>query len=177
MDTTSINHRSLQRRFTEDLSHRCSAKVPRGIVVIASVAKRLLSAALVSLALLCGSFEVALAASGGGSSAGAGEMGRMIPLAPMPITIIHQTRVKGILMIEIYLQAQDSDEVERIYRFMPRLLDAYRTGLNEFTAHELRLDRLINLDRLELYINRETRGVLGDNGIHIVFKQIMVQKR
>lgn len=131
----------------------------------------------VSAALLCGPLNDARAAGGGGDGGGSGGMSRMVPLSPMPITIIHRAKVKGILMIEIYLEAHDIDEVERIYQFMPRLLDAYRTGLNEFAAHEVRLDRLINLDRLELYIDRETRAVLGDNGIHVVFKQIMVQKR
>lgn len=130
----------------------------------------------VSVALFCGPLDSALAESGGGGGGG-GDMDRMIPLAPMPITIIHQGKVQGILMVEIYLETQDVDEADRINQFLPRLLDAYRTGLNEFAAHEVRLDRLINLDRLELYINRETRSVFGDNGIRVIFKQIMVQKR
>lgn len=137
-----------------------------------SMVRTLALSIAISAALLCGPLDDAFAAGGGG-----GEMDRMVPLAPMPITIIHQAKVKGILMVEIYLEAHDFDEVQRINQFMPRLLDAYRTGLNQFAAHEVRLDRLINLNRLELYIDRETRSVLGNNGIHVVFKQIMVQKR
>jgi hypothetical protein len=116
-------------------------------------------------------------AESAGDDASAGGMNRMVPLDPMPITIIQQTQVKGILMVEIYLEAQDSAEVDRINQSRPRLLDAFRTGLNEFAAHEVRLDRLINLDRMELYLLREIRGVLGDNHVRIIYKQIMVQKR
>lgn len=143
------------------------------------MARTLALSVAVSVALLCGPLDDALAegGGGGGGGGGSGEMDRMVALAPMPITIIHQGKILGILMIEIYLQAHDLDEVERINQVLPRLLDAYRTGLSEFAAHEVRLDRLINLERLELYLNRETRSVLGNNGTHVVFKQIMVQTR
>lgn len=139
------------------------------------MARTLALSVAVSVALLCGPLDDALAEGRGGG--GSGEMDRMVALAPMPITIIHQGKILGILMIEIYLEAHDLDEVERINQVLPRLLDAYRTGLSEFAAHEVRLDRLINLERLELYLNRETRSVLGNNGTHVVFKQIMVQTR
>lgn len=132
-----------------------------------------LTAALV-IGATCLSAGAAMAESGGGGSTG--EMDRMVPLDPMPITIIQQTHIKGILMVEIYLEAHDSAEAGRINQSLPRLLDAFRTGLNEFAAHEVRLDRLISLDRMDLYLLREIRGVLGDNRVRIIYKQIMLQK-
>lgn len=116
----------------------------------------------------------AVAESAGG---GSGEMDRMVPVDPMPITIIQQGKVKGILMVEFYIEATSIADAGRISQFMPRLADAYRTGLHEFAAHEIRLDRPVNLDRLDLYLTRETRSVLGQKNIHVIFKQIMVQKK
>lgn len=118
--------------------------------------------------------EEALAKGGGGGSGG---MNMMVAITPMPIAIIHKSRVMGILMVEIYLEAPGAAEVDKIHQLMPRLLDAYRTGLNQFTAHELRLDRPVNLARLEIYLNRETRNVLGNKDVHVIYKQVMVQKR
>ena len=101
----------------------------------------------------------------------------MVAVVPMPITIIHQAKVQGILMVEFYLQAPNMTEADRIRKLMPRLMDAYRTGLNEFAANEVRIDRPVNLERLELYLNRETRAVMGGKKVRVIYKQIMVQKR
>ncbi len=104
-------------------------------------------------------------------------MDRMVAIVPMPITIIHQSRIKGILMVEFYLEAPDGAEAGRINQLMPRLMDAYRTGLTEFAVNEVRLDRPVDLDRLELYLNRETRSVTGNTGARVIYKQIMVQRK
>lgn len=112
-----------------------------------------------------------------GSGGGSGGMDTMVAIVPMPIAIIHQSKVKGILMVEFYLETPSAAAAEKINQLMPRLLDAYRTGLNQFTAHELRLDRPVNLARLEIYLNRETRNVLGNRNIRVIYKQVMVQQK
>lgn len=115
-------------------------------------------------------------AESGGTKSGGGGMDQMVAVVPLPITIIHRAKIKGILVVEFYLEAPNMAEAERINTMMPRLMDAYRTGLTEFAVNEVRLDRLVDLDRLELYLNRETRSVIGDKGTRVIYKQIMVQK-
>lgn len=141
----------------------------------------LMPALMLALILVLGlSFhpEEALASSGGDKGGGGGgNMDKMVPIAPMPITIIHQARIKGILMVEFYLEAPDMAEADRINQLMPRLMDAYRTGLTEFAVNEVRLDRPVDLDRLELYLNRETRTVTGSKRARVIYKQIMVQRK
>lgn len=136
---------------------------------------RVLMPALILVLALSFHHEDALASSGGGG--GGGSMDKMVAIAPMPITIIHQARIKGILMVEFYLEAPDMAEAGRINQLMPRLMDAYRTGLTEFAVNEVRLDRPIDLDRLELYLNRETRTVTGNKGARVIYRQIMVQRK
>ncbi len=141
----------------------------------------LMSPLMLALILVLGlSFhpEEALASSGGDKGGGGGgNMDKMVPIAPMPITIIHQARIKGILMVEFYLEAPDMAEAGRINQLMPRLMDAYRTGLTEFAVNEVRLDRPVDLDRLELYLNRETHTVTGSKRARVIYKQIMVQRK
>ena len=134
--------------------------------------------ALMLLLALAFHSQDALAASGGDKGGGGGGgMDTMVPIAPMPITIIHQARIKGILMVEFYLEAPDMAEAGRINQLMPRLMDAYRTGLTEFAVNEVRLDRPVDLNRLELYLNRETRSVIGNKGARVIYRQIMVQRK
>ena len=80
-------------------------------------------------------------------------------------------------MVEFYLQAPDQQIANEIHHLMPRLKDAFRTGLSEFAAHEVRMDRAINLERLDQYIAREARNVLHDNRSHVIFRQVMIQPK
>jgi hypothetical protein len=114
-------------------------------------------------------------ASVGGSASGSFDT--MVPIDPMPITIIQQAQVKGILMVEFYLEAPNEGVAGHIHHLMPRLKDAFRTGISQFAAQEVRMDRPINLERLDSYISRETASVLHEKGVRVIFKQVMVQRR
>lgn len=137
------------------------------------------------LALLaCLMVTPALASGGGDSGGGGGEIGdgngnqgTMISINPMPITIIQNYKILGILMIDFYLDAPDNKVARTTEHFMPRLRDAYLRGLNEFASHEVRIGRPINLDRLDFYLMRETKSVMNRSDYTIYFKQVMVQTR
>lgn len=117
------------------------------------------------------------AAHGAGGGSASGSFDLMVPITPSPIPIIQQSRIRGIFMVEFYLQAPDQQVADEINHLMPRLKDAFRTGLSEFAAHEVRMDRAVNLERLDQYISREARNVLHDNRSHVIFRQVMVQPK
>ena len=133
---------------------------------------------LAALCLAACSFLVpAPAEAAGGGAPASGSFDLMVPIETLPITIIQQSQVKGILLVEFYLQAPDEALASRIDHMMPRLKDAFRTGLSEFAAHEIRMDRPVNLARLDGYIARETASVLHDRRARVIFRQVMVQKK
>lgn len=132
-------------------------------------------ALMILLAGIGGLPDAAQAAGGGGHGPASGSFDLMVPMEPMPIPIIQQARVRGILLVEFYLEASDQTVAGHIHHLMPRLKDSLRTGLSEFAAHEVRMDRPVNLERLDLYISREVRNVLHDGRTRVVFRQVMVQ--
>ena len=130
---------------------------------------------MAGVAVSCLVLAMPAQAAGGGKASGSFET--MVPLEPMPIPIIQQSRIRGILLVEIYLEAPDQQIAGEINHLMPRLRDSLRTGLSEFAAHEIRLDRPIDLDRLDRYISREAHTILHDKRTHVIFRQVMVQKK
>ena len=122
-------------------------------------------------------FLVPSATAAGSSGDGHGNLDTMVEVAPMPVPIIQKHGIKGLVVVDFFLDAPDSKTARKIEKYMPRLRDAYIRGISEFATTEIRIDRPLNLERLDFYLQRETKAVLHEDGIKILFKQAMIQRR
>ncbi len=141
--------------------------------------KRVRAIYMAILGLVLFTSTTSLASSDGKNMSGDGfsDKGTLVAIEPVQVSIIQDLAIQGIFIIDFYVDAPESRAARKLEFLMPRLRDAYLRGINEFANHEIRIERPVNLDRLDLYLIRETEAIMNETGFRILFKQVMVQKR
>lgn len=110
------------------------------------------------LALFCAPPSGAVAASKASSSS---MLQNNLPLEALTVTVFRDTRVRGLLAVELSLELTRPDDRGKIEKIMPRLRDRYLTSLTRFAANRVDVNRTVELSELARLLQGVTDEVLG----------------
>lgn len=147
--------------------------------------------------LTCGLVAVLLAsatgpalAGGGGGGGGGGSSApaqgeetrrRMItpsqtymPLPPLTATVQANHRARGLLQIEAGLEIEDPQLRRRAERYLPRLRNAWVSGLSAYTGMSYRFGDVPDADRIAQILQEATDITLGEEGAEVLIGMVII---
>ena len=140
--------------------------------------------------LLASATGPALAAGGGGGGGGGGSHApaqgeetrrRMItpsqtymPLPPLTATVQANHRARGLLQIEAGLEIDDPQLRRRAERYLPRLRNAWVSGLSAYTGMSYRFGDMPDADRIAQILQEATDITLGEEGAEVLIGMVII---
>jgi len=94
----------------------------------------------------------------------------------MNVSIIQNSRVRGMLQIELGLDVADDDLRESAILLAPRLQDAYLIALRHYTTNQLKLYKVPDANLIGDILQNVTTQVLGEEGAIVLLSQIMLHR-
>ncbi|MFO1187802.1 MAG: hypothetical protein U1E87_10370 [Alphaproteobacteria bacterium] len=112
----------------------------------------------------------------GGGSKGASSNTPYFILDPMPISIIRDAAGKGILVVEIGLDAKTMSGREEVEHMVPRLRDLYIRVLNLYTSRDLHIHQPANARLIRSRLQMATDETLGKNKAVVLLRQVLERR-
>lgn len=141
-------------------------------------------------ALLTSATGPALAGGGGGGGGGGSSSApaqgeetrrRMItssetymPLPPLTATVQANHRARGLLQIEAGLEIDDPQLRRRAERYLPRLRNAWVSGLSAYTGMSYRFGDVPDADRIAQILQEATDITLGEEGAEVLIGMVII---
>lgn len=100
-----------------------------------------------------------------------------IALDPMPISIIRDGVDRGMLVVEIGIDAKTMDERKIAEDQMPRLLDLYIQVLNLYASRDLTLHYPPDAEVIHKRLQQATDEILGNGKAVLLMRQLLVRRR
>jgi flagellar basal body-associated protein FliL len=98
-----------------------------------------------------------------------------VEIGPLSATVQSNFRSVGILVVEPGLDVPDATLRERVRLMLPRLRDAMRTAVAEFTATRYRPATAPDADALQRMMQTGVDRTVGQQGVKVLFASLMVQ--
>ncbi len=99
-----------------------------------------------------------------------------IKITPLNISIIQESRIRGILQVEINLDVPNETLHERALMLYPRLQDAYMLALRFYATNHLKVSHLPNVEQITHVLQTVTNDVLKQPGARVLLSQVMIQR-
>lgn len=141
--------------------------------------------ALAALALALSSAAFASSSGGGekkksegdhGGSKGASSNTPYFILDPLPISIIRDSAGKGILVVEIGLDAKTMPGRHEVEHMVPRLRDLYIRVLNLYTSRDLHIHEPADARLIKKRLQMATDAVLGPDKAVVLLRQVLERR-
>ncbi len=143
----------------------------------------------VALAMVLSGPSSAFASGGGGSSASPSSNSSSsssnsrapsytesyVTVDTLQVSIIQAAQVRGMLVISIGLDVQDSHLRERAEHIMPRLRDAYIQRLSRHGATRIDTRQVPNVAMLSGLLQSTTDEMLGEEGAEVLLMNVLVR--
>ena len=140
--------------------------------------RRPLSAALLAFGIVCLGQSDASEKPAGKSEGGRGASATSpyYMLDAMPISIIREAAARGLLVIEIGIDAKTLAEREKVEHLLPRLRDLYIRALNLYAGRDLHIDEPVNPNVIKARLQTATDTILGPGQAVVLLRQILERK-
>lgn len=99
-----------------------------------------------------------------------------IVLAPMTVSVFRDSRVRGMLSLELTLEVADGPSRERVDKIMPRLRDRYITIMSRLAANRVDINRPLDLDSMTEILQSATDQMLGPQVARVLVGGAMVRR-
>ena len=99
-----------------------------------------------------------------------------IKVNPLNISIIKNSRVRGMLQVEINLNVEDNQLHDRALKLYPRLHDAYVLALRFYATNHIKMSHLPNVEQIAQVLQTVTNDVLKQQGAEVLLSQVMVHR-
>jgi flagellar basal body-associated protein FliL len=113
--------------------------------------------------------------SEGGSKAASSTTPYFI-LDPLPISIIRDSAGKGILVIEIGLDARTMSGRREVEHMVPRLRDLYIRVLNLYTSRDLHIHQPADALLIKTRLQMATDVILGPDKATVLLRQVLERR-
>lgn len=100
-----------------------------------------------------------------------------VALEPIPISIIRDGAGRGMLVVEIGIDAGTLDERKEAERLMPRLTDLYIQVLNLYASRDLVLHHSPDAEVIRKRLQQATDEILGAKKGIVLLRQLMVRRK
>lgn len=100
-----------------------------------------------------------------------------VPLDPILAAVQADMRLRGVMHIELGLDAQDHRLRRRIEQRMPYLRNAYNSAIAVYTGVHYRFGEVPDPDMIARLLQRATDETLGEGGATVLIGMIMVNGR
>ncbi len=124
---------------------------------------------------LCAILACALAAPSVGAAADDGKKARTpyLEIQTVAVSIVRPNGRRGVLTVQLGLNAPQAALRDRLELYLPRLHSAYVSALQPY-AYGLAPGALPNADYIAYALQRETDRVLGQSGARLLLGSILV---
>ena len=99
-----------------------------------------------------------------------------IAIDPLPVSIIRNGEGRGMLVVEIGVDAKTLDERKATEHLMPRLMDLYLQVLNLYASRDLRLHHAPDAETIRKRLQEATDMVLGEGKGVVLMRQLLVRR-
>jgi len=96
---------------------------------------------------------------------------------PIPISIIRDGSGRGMLVVEIGIDAGTLDERKKAEEVMPRLTDLYIQVLNLYASRDLVLHHSPDAEVIKKRLQQATDEILGEKKGVVLLRQLMVRRK
>ena len=96
---------------------------------------------------------------------------------PIPISIIRDGSGRGMLVVEIGIDAGTLDERKKAEEVMPRLTDLYIQVLNLYASRDLVLHHSPDAEVIKKRLQQATDEILGAKKGVVLLRQLMVRRK
>jgi len=100
-----------------------------------------------------------------------------LALDPIPVPIIRDGAGRGMLIVEVGIDAGSLDERKETERLMPRLTDLYIQVLNLYASRDLALNHSPDAEIIRTRLQQATDQILGAKKGIVLFRQLLVRRR
>jgi flagellar basal body-associated protein FliL len=101
---------------------------------------------------------------------------RYVALAPVTVSVFRDSRVRGMLSLELTLEVADGSSRERIDKIMPRLRDRYITIMSRLAANRVDIHRPLDLESVTEILQSATDQMLGPQVARVLVGGAMVRR-
>lgn len=143
------------------------------LMVLCALAIALPSAALASSS---GGGEKKKSEGDHGGSKGASSSTPYFILDPLPISIIRDGMGKGILVVEIGLDAKSMPGRHEVEHMVPRLRDLYIRVLNLYTSRDLHIHEPADAKLIKKRLQMATDTVIGPDKAVVLLRQVLERR-
>jgi hypothetical protein len=98
-------------------------------------------------------------------------------LDPMPISIIRDGVGRGMLVVEVGIDAKTLDERKTAEYLMPRLTDLYIQVLNLYASRDLFLHHPPDAEVIDKRLQEATDEILGPGKGVVLLRQLLVRRK
>jgi hypothetical protein len=113
-------------------------------------------------------------AAGGANGAGANPT--LVTIPSISASISRNYRAVGMMVVDIGLDVPDAALRGRVAASMPRLRDAYRTAIADYSANRYEFQTVPDADTIARILQAATDRTLGVGGARVLLSSIMVQR-
>lgn len=100
-----------------------------------------------------------------------------VALDPIPVSIIRDGTGRGMMVVEIGIDAGTLDERKETERLMPRLTDLYIQVLNLYASRDLVIHHSPDAEVIRKRLQEATDEILGDKKGVVLLRQLMVRRK
>jgi flagellar basal body-associated protein FliL len=131
-------------------------------------------ASILSTAAIAGEGEKAPAA--GNAKHGQSSTSPYYMVDPIPISIIRDSAGRGLLIVEIGLDAKTLAERAEVEHLMPRLRDLYIRALSLYAARDLNFHQPSNPRTIKTRLQAATDAILGPGKATVLLRQVLERR-
>jgi hypothetical protein len=100
-----------------------------------------------------------------------------VALDPIPVSIIRDGTGRGMMVVEIGIDAGTLDERKETERLMPRLTDLYIQVLNLYASRDLVIHHSPDAEVIRKRLQEATDEILGAKKGVVLLRQLMVRRK